>query len=89
MTVPVPSSRHQSEYHDLEDVYPRDRSKSPPRTPARYFVDSKRNSSPTVPNYFGEVKYSQGFSNVPQALNPADIHKRHSDWRDYYPHLRQ
>jgi len=134
-TVPVPSSRHRSDLHDLNNHFPRDRSESPHGTPTRpslsrnpgsgdphsrsiptrshstqYYApppmgpepvilnarpklsttrtDSHRTSSRTVPQFYGEVKYSNGFNNVSYATNPADVYSAHnrrgSDERGYH-----
>jgi hypothetical protein len=61
------------------------RPKMSPRT------DSYRSSNRTVPQFFGEVKYSQGFDNISYTPNPTNMypsHRRASDARDYYPHQR-
>lgn len=137
-TVPVPSSRHRSDLHDLNNHFPRDRSESPHGTPTRpslsrnpgsgdphsrsiptrshstqYYAPppmgpepvilnahpnvrpkmsprtaSHRTSSRTVPQFYGEVKYSNGFDNVSYATDPADMysahHRRGSDDRGYH-----
>jgi curved DNA-binding protein CbpA len=63
------------------------RPKMAPRT------DSHRGSSRTVPQFFGEVKYSKGFNNVSYAPDPADMYahthqRRGSDDRGYYGRSR-
>ena len=79
---------HSSQYYGAPPVGPEPvihtvRPKMAPRT------DSHRSSSRTVPQFYGEVKYSQGFQNVSYAPDPADLyahthHRRGSDERGYY-----
>jgi len=83
---------HSNHYYATPPVGPEPvihtvRPKMPPRT------DSHRSSSRTVPQFYGEVKYSQGFENVSYATNPADLygsthHRRGSDERGYYGRSR-
>jgi hypothetical protein len=85
----IPTRSHSNQYYATPPIGPepiiRDvRPKMSPRT------DSHRTSSRTVPQFYGEVKYSQGFNNVSYATDPADMyHRRGSDERGYYPRGRE
>jgi curved DNA-binding protein CbpA len=85
----IPTRSHSS-YYTAPPVPPEPiihtvRPKMAPRTDSHH-------STRSVPQFYGEVKYTNGFNNVSYAPNPAEMYPSHnrrgSDSRDHYPYQR-
>lgn len=91
-TIPIPSSGNQWNFQGSPDLAPLDHSNSPCPTSTQYRVDSNRNSSRAVSQYYEEATYASGSSNVAYSttttMNPLNTHKPSSDARDCYPRKR-
>jgi curved DNA-binding protein CbpA len=75
--VPVPSSRHRSDLHDLNDSYPRDRSVSPHSTPTRPSLSRNPGSgdphSRSIPTRSHSTQY---FAPPPMGPEPVILNAR-------------